>query len=80
MSNEVWPKKYAHPQMQELHEFISESAVKVRDGEATIEAAVEEAANSDLAKLYDLSPSWIEHHVSCFLERPEFQVPTGLRR
>lgn len=66
--------------MQEFHEFVSESAAKVRNGEATIEAAVAEAADSDFARLYDLSPGYIEHHVSCYLERPEPQVSTRLDR
>lgn len=66
MSNDLSDKEYFHPTMQEMHEFVLSYALKVRDGELTLQKAAREAAGSDFARFHGLSEEWISNNLAAY--------------
>jgi hypothetical protein len=80
MTDEAWPDDYVDPLQQEFEELITETVARVRNGEVAIEIAVAEAADSEFARMYEMSPGFIGHHVSCGLGASDPQAFTAARR
>ncbi len=74
MTDEEWPDDYVDPLQRDFEEFISETFARTHNGEASIVVAVAEAADSEFARMYEISPGYIEHHVSCGLGVPKAQA------
>lgn len=74
MTDEAWPDDYVDPLQQELEELIVERVARVRNGEVVVAVAVAEAADSDFAKMYEMSPGFIGHLVTCGLGASEPQA------
>lgn len=80
MRDEVWPDDHADPLQQEFKELITGTVARIRSGEVAIEIAVVEAADSEFARMYEMSPGFIEHHVSSALGASEPRALATARR
>lgn len=80
MTDEAWPDEYVDPLQREFEELIAETVTRVRNGEVAVEVAAAETAGSEFARMFELSPGFIGHHVSCEMGASELQTFTGNRR
>lgn len=80
MTDEAWPDAYVDPLQREFEELIAKTVARISNGEVAVEIAAAEAADSEFARMYELSPGFIGHHVSCGLGASAPQAFTATRR